>query len=208
MERLLSFDCANRSLAVCYASINKNIHSILLDSIKNSTDDKKSYLDYINIHFIKVYDLTKGNKLDTIQRAIVLKTQLSEIDNIISTYNHDIEYKKVLIEYQMSANDKSRNVSQQLVYHYCDKAQTHLVGPTLKNTIDLSKDGSLSYGSFIGKYASKYTANKNHSKENFKHYLKMTETEDILKNIKKKNYDDMADAFTQILGFTNIWVEK
>ena len=43
----------------------------------------------------------------------------------------------ILIEYQMSANDKSRCVSQQILYHYSgiNNLQVELVGPTLKNKI-------------------------------------------------------------------------
>lgn len=214
MKRVLSFDCANRSLAVCYASINKNTYAPLMEAIQNSKDNKELYLDYVQIHFVKVFDITSGKKFDTVQKSILLKTQLQELDAQIKTESDklnrtygvsksDEPYSQVLIEYQMSVNDKSRAVSQQLVYHYCDKANVYLVGPTLKNKIDLSADRSLSYGDFIAKYSSKYIANKNHTKQNFLHYLYKTELSDIINPIKKKNYDDIADSFAQIIGFTN-----
>lgn len=219
MVRVLSFDCANRSLAVCYASIDKSNHTQLLDCIKKGKDTAEIYLQYAKIHFIKVYDITQGKKLDTVQRTILLKTTLDELDKDIEVANKaicdgknmggenvgNVIYDQVLIEYQMSANDKSRCVSQQLLYHYCGKAKLKLVGPTLKNKIDLSSDGSLSHGTFMAKYTTKYTANKNHSKENFKHYLKKTNNIELIKNIKSKNIDDVADAFNQIIGFLNKW---
>ena len=142
-----------------------------MQSIKKLKDTKDLYLNYVKIHFVEVYDLTQGNDLNTIQRAILLKSQLKKLDAIVSP-----PYS-VLIEYQMSVNDKSRNVSNQLVYHYCDKANTYLVGPSLKNKINLSADQSLSHGEFMSKYSSKYTANKNHSKENFKHYISKIEND-------------------------------
>lgn len=202
MEKILSFDCANRSLAVCYASINKNAYNTLISAIKSSTDTKQLYLDYVKIHFIKVYDLTRGVKLDTVQRAILLKAQLKEIDENINQLE-DSSYSKVLVEYQMSANDKSRNVSNQIIYHYCDKAATYSVGPSLKNKVDFSSDLSLSHGDFLAKYSSKYTANKNHTKNNFLYYLIKTDNKEILKSLCKKNYDDAADSFLQIIGFVN-----
>ena len=76
----------------------------------------------------------------------------------------------------MSANDKSRCVSQQILYHYScvDNSKVELVGPTLKNKICFSADDSLSHGTFMEKYASKYTANKNHTKANFLYWLKIS----------------------------------
>jgi hypothetical protein len=205
MVRVLSFDCANRSLAVCYVVLNMEKKETLLNNINNNTDIKKMYTDYIDIHFIKVYDLTKGLKLNTIERSKKLKSQIKEIDTIIKTINKDkdmVEEKlEVLIEYQMSANDKSRCVSQQLIYHYIDISNVSLVGPTLKNKICLSSDDSLNYCTFIAKYMSKYTANKNHTKYNFLHWLNKIDNLDIIKNINKKNYDDAADSFIQILGW-------
>ena len=168
---ILSFDCANRSLAVCGFSDNKII-------------------------FMKVYDLTEGKTCSTIERARLLKTCLSSIE---------ITPSLVLVEYQMSANDKSRCISQQIVYHYIDICEVVLVGPSLKNKICLSADGSLEHATFMEKYSSKYTANKNHTKANFLYWLASNNCSCLIADnkIKKKNIDDIADAFMQILGYFN-----
>lgn len=190
---ILSIDCANRSLAVIYAYMIKD-----LNNIKNS----KIY----KINICKVYDLTEGKKVNTVIRTKLLKKCLQSIDIIIN--NLDIKYRKpsnVLIEYQMSANDKSRCVSQQILYHYSctNDIKVELVGPTLKNKICFSSDDSLSHGTFMEKYASKYTANKNHTKANFLYWIKKNKLTNLIKdnNIAKKNIDDIADAFTQIYGW-------
>ena len=73
----------------------------------------------------------------------------------------------------MSVNDKSRCVSQQLVYHYTNMYTVELVGPSLKNKVCFSKDDSLRHSTFMEKYASKYTANKNHAKANFLYWVKI-----------------------------------
>lgn len=166
---ILSFDCANRSLAVCGFIDNKII-------------------------LMKVFDLTEGKNYTTIERARLLKTCLSSIN---------IAPHLVLVEYQMSANDKSRCISQQILYHYVDICEVVLVGPSLKNKICLSTDDRLAHSTFMEKYSSKYTANKNHTKANFLHWLKLNNCSHMIADnkIKKKNIDDIADAFMQILGY-------
>ena len=177
--KILSFDCANRSLAVCCVNLQEKI----------------------KLNMIKVIDVTKQDKVDTIQRTHLLKQCLVNIDKEIGDVKPDI----VLVEYQMSANDKSRCVSNQIVYHYSclEGTNVHLVGPTLKNKVCLSDDDSLKHSTFMSKYSSKYTANKNHSKANFLHWIDSNNNRNYIKEIKKKNLDDAADAFMQILG----WLE-
>ena len=61
---ILSFDCANRSLAVCYTTVNINLYNDLKDACREK--NVKKCIDLINtyaiIHVLKVYDLTKGKK--------------------------------------------------------------------------------------------------------------------------------------------------
>lgn len=199
---VLSFDCANRSLAVCFATVHKDKMTNLkkaIDDEKNTTK-KKQFDDFIDVHFIKVFDLTKGEKYNTIQRSKLLKDCLKSIDVMISGYKIP---SHILIEYQMSANDKSRCVSQQILYHYTNDTtpEITLVGPTLKNKVKFSADDSLDHSTFMEKYASKYTANKNHTKSNFLHWVETTDNQHIIKNMKKKNYDDAADSLMQIFGW-------
>jgi hypothetical protein len=253
---ILSIDCAIKSLAICYLSLDINELRkipVLIDNIINILDCKDSHVSdskgitkkdsqvsdifeelldialkkYIKIHIMKVCDLsTIEKKQTTVERSIALKKCMNGIDAEIllldQTYRH---IDKVLIEYQMSANDKSRCVSQQLIYHYSDytginsdckgitkkdlknkeggKRETsiHLVGPSLKNKIHFSPD--LTHSVFTDKYMSKYTANKNHTKANLLFFLKVYKLEHLIKdnNIKKKNIDDIADAFMQIHGW-------
>jgi hypothetical protein len=66
-----------------------------------------------------------------------------------------------------------------------------------------STDETLAHGTFTEKYASKYTANKNHCKANFLYWLKLYSLDGLLKEngIEKKNVDDIADAFMQMFGW-------
>lgn len=205
--RILSFDCANRSLAVCCATVNVNFFDNLV-KIRDKKDlnlHTEQFYNPIKIHALKVFDLTKGEKVDTIKRASLLKKCLMDLDHTLSEL--DVEIQTVLVEYQMSVNDKSRCVSQQIIYHYSciPGINVQLVGPTLKNKVCFSPDETLEHGTFMAKYSSKYTANKNHSKSNFLYWLELNKMSEMLKenNIAKKNVDDIADAFMQIWG----WLE-
>ncbi len=197
---ILSFDCANRSLAVCFMTININI----MKELTKAQIEKNINLciDLINnyaiIHITKVYDLTKGKKIDTVTRLNLLKKCLTELDSTLQ-----IVPDYILVEYQMSANDKSRCISNGIVYHYCNQ-QVILVGPSLKNKVWFSDN--LKHGVFMAKYSNKYTANKNHTKANFLYWLKIYDLEHLISEnkIAKKNIDDIADAFMQVWG----WLES
>ena len=75
----------------------------------------------------------------------------------------------------------------------------NLVGPSLKNKVYID---NLQHCYFMEKYTTKYSANKTHTKANFLKWLELNGVE-MSKDIKKKNYDDIADAFMQIFGWLN-----
>lgn len=180
---ILSFDCANRSLGVCLLSIDPSLD--IKDLNKSNTD----------IKLLKVVDLTKGVKYTIPKKAKLLKQCLTDINKEIGIVP-DI----VLVEFQMKVNDKSRCVCYQIIYHYSDICKRiHIVSPSLKNRVFFNDD--LRWTIFGEKYKTNYTANKNHSKSNFLHYLKINDQTTSVENIAKKNLDDIADAFMQILGF-------
>ena len=117
----------------------------------------------------------------------------------------------------MGPNDKSRNVCSQILYHYCNtdfnfnsvtdlicdkniyKYNVEIVGPSLKNKINMDIEKPYSY--FINKYAKAYDANKAHSKNNFLYWTKYKNIEYMIKDIKKKNLDDIADSCNMILAW-------
>lgn len=192
---ILSFDCANRSLAVCLITVpNNDPHNIA--GTANTRDIKNRSAE---IHTADVFDLTGGRCVDTVERTRLLKDCLTAVDEKNKYFGFHVD--KVLVEYQMPANDKSRCVSQQIVYHYSGNVDVSLVGPSLKNKVCFSQDDSLSHGAFMERYASKYTANKNHTKANFLHWLDMYDQVDVIEGIKKQNVDDIADAFMQVWGW-------
>lgn len=126
---------------------------------------------------------------------------------------------KVLLEFQMGFNDKSRNVCSQILYHYSATDtgfkrsnlddwemweddclyDVEIVGPSLKNKINFVEGKDLSY--YMEKYSKRYDANKNHSKDNFLHWVKSHGYDDMIKNIKKKNLDDIGDSFNMAVAW-------
>ena len=176
---------------------------------------------------LDVVDIIPGKKIkDTtvIERSNRLSGYLNMIDSVIEQYaqnTRDDTPIQVLVEYQMGPNDKSRNVGSQILYHYStpdigffsanfttdlykpiNKYQVAIVGPSLKNKICLCAGGKLS--EFIPRYAKNYDANKAHSKFNFLGWLKKQNREHLIKNIKDKNLDDIADACNQAIAWLHL----
>ena len=195
--RILSFDVASKSLAISIISFDDN-WEISLNNIKTSfrliktgdmtakevcqhvltyIDKLEALLDNMIVpELFDVIDLIPGKKLkDTtpVLRSNRLYSYLNYLDIYLSAMYTDIKYK-VLLEYQMGPNDKSRNVCSQIMYHYSqyDKGfkntcqainniQQHdriqydveIVGPSLKNKINLVSDKPHQY--FIQKYANR-----------------------------------------------------
>ena len=215
----------------------------------------------ISLILFDIVDLIPNKKLkdvDAIIRATRLKSYLNHIDNIIyntilNNEKHiDNEKKdvntlmgkinvKVLLEYQMGPNDKSRNVCSQILYNYSKNGEykfnslnhqpnlsntenitvynklkftVKIVGPSLKNKINLNKDKNHQF--FLNKYSNKYDANKKHSICNLLSWInyKLCNLDkldnpnkniyNLIKNVPKKNLDDIADSINMTLAWLKI----
>lgn len=210
----------------------------ILNDIKQQLFNYTSIINnIIKPIFLDVVDLIPEKKIKdmtVITRANRLKSYINYIDklvyseikkdnnNLLNTVNI-----KVLLEYQMGPNDKSRNVCSQILYNYsniddhdfksCNFTQltsqydktpktikdisysVDIVGPSLKNKIDLDK--TMDYCFFLNKYKNKYNANKKHSSYNFLLWMERHSFKYMVENIPKKNIDDIADAFIMTLAW-------
>jgi hypothetical protein len=191
----LSIDCATRSLAVGFYSCISNVRSVLSSPTEGDLDSA------IQVHWINLIDLTDGKKatdVSALDKARSLKSHMTKIKKQVhDTIGEEMRYN-ILIEFQMNVNDKSRAVYNQLLYEFCDCGDIVCMPPALKNTVYLHK--GLMHGEFMDKCSSNYQANKNHSKYNFVYYLCIYNQLGLLKGIKAKNYDDVADTFMQFLA--------
>lgn len=217
---VLSFDCAYKSLAFVYATVNiefaedfsKKKQDILALANSGGNPAKIAQLvieawqlskDFINVHKSGVIDVLKGKRLkdvDEVSKANLLKEALEERVGV------DLgENAIILIEKQPSAiNTPSSIVQAQLILFYRIKtphAKLLLISPKKKNEISLAK--CLAYSNFEGGKGSRYADNKAHSKSNFEYFLEVFGMGHLLNGIKKTNYDDLADAFMQILVIFN-----
>ena len=248
---IISYDVASKSLALSKIYFNDN-WKVDLKKIENEFNTEMltcktsetvcrcalKYIDmlenfYDNIIQPKIFDvvdLIPGKKLkdvDVVTRSARLSAYLNMVDcnyiHSIINENQVSEKYKVLLEYQMGPNDKSRNVGSQILYHYSNmdtgftcsnklgteysidklkpviKYDIEIIGPSLKNKISIDKDKPYSY--FIQKYMKSYDANKAHSKANFLQWVKNKKCESMIVGIKKKNLDDIADSVTMTLAW-------
>lgn len=195
-KTVLSFDCAVKSLAICYATVNLNYCKDIRNS-KNFAEMYKNSFNLIRVRLLEVHDLIPGHK----KKGFPIEKYILSLKNLITDLDKRMIIKPdiVLIEYQMPPNLASRGISEQLVFHYSGLADVHLVAPSIKNTIYFCK--GLRHEIFLEKYINRYTANKVHSKINFKYWATLNKRLDLINKIPNKNLDDAADAFMQILGW-------
>lgn len=207
----LSFDCANKSLAVGLYRVSdvfkQEIQSCIQSYQRNAEDItlKSKIQSILEIAFVEVLDIIPNQKVkdtDIIMRTRRLKQAIATLNQKVHSFIQDINTPlQVCIEYQMNVNDKSRTVYNQLLYEYADEHRYHLIimKPLLKNIIYIEE--SLKYCYLIEKYNSVYRCNKQHSKLNFLHFIHTFQLEDKIEHIPKKNLDDVADTFMQVLAY-------
>lgn len=203
----LSFDCANKSLAIGLYRINiKDIESIR-NSINPSKNkdiiEENKLTDLIEILYVDVLDIIPNKKVkdvDIIERTKMLKDAIKIVNNNIKPFIQEYSQKvNVIIEYQMNVNDKSRTVFNQLIYEYTEDIYNIIViKPMMKNMISLREE--LRYCKLLKNYTSVYKCNKQHTKLNFLYFLDKLDITDKVKHIEKKNLDDIADTFMQVLA--------
>lgn len=214
----LSFDVATKSLAYSFIFYNMNWKTdlineynkfenknipldIFLNNINNIINDSLQYLhgdviDLIpgkNLKDVDIFEKSKKLKLilKDINKTILKKINLESLEMIKSKF-------KVIIEYQMAHNYNSNAIYNQIIYEYCNY-EIDKVMPVYKNKINLNDN--LIYQNFIEKYKNNYTANKNHTKQNFLFFIQNYNLQNTISHIKKKNLDDIADSFMQIFGY-------
>lgn len=212
----LSYDVATKSLAYSILEIPKDIHSYLYiyrDKLNNITNKLKTItterelLETTNeINSLKIDIKNTITLLDSSVDILVPEkkdkdiTEMERIRAIIEYYNTKIKPKLVnypniiiLIEYQMTANQKAHCVQIALMTLLADYP-VHIVKPIYKNRINIGDH----WVEFVKKYSMRYTANKRHAIYNFE-LLRQDFNCNV--EIKKTQISHIADAFMQTLAF-------
>jgi hypothetical protein len=223
----LSFDCADRTLGVCLIGflpledISNRIEVVNDETTYKAYHYHNLLNDILHVKECWLFDLLpEGNvrNTDDSVRLSRLKAALCSIKLTIASLG--IKLDEIHVEYQMGQNDLTRLISPAIIYEFCgpDNNIKALVGPCVsvetqatvpkvvvimpsgKNSIHFKPE--LAYGVFAAKYKTTKTANKHHTAENFKYFLRM---QNALVISKKINYLDInhsvinhvADAFMQ-----------
>lgn len=208
----LSIDVANKSLAVSFIYYNKrNIKSnnIKITNLSSLCLFNNQINNIIKYYICEVTDLIPNKKLkqtNITERSRALNAYLKKLIVKINSLIIKLDIKKIklLIELQPSFNDKSKTIFNQIIYEFSSNEiyKIKIMNASYKNLIYFDK--TLIHSNFIKKYANNYLANKNHTKYNFLYFLKSFNLMHLIKNIKKKNYDDIADSFMQIMAYVYI----
>lgn len=208
----LSFDCANKSLAIGLYNIDSNFNDSIRNIIREYGENPEmdpvqlnhkidTLIDIIYVDVLDILPSKKVKDVDIIERSSMLKSAIQTVNQIVAEKVSPNEPITVCIEYQMNVNDKSRTVYSQLVYEYSnlDQYTIMIMKPLVKNTIYFAPH--LQYGCIVEKYNSIYRANKQHSTLNFLYFIDVFGHHEKIKHIKKKNIDDIADTFMQVIAY-------
>lgn len=165
MIKALGFDCANKSLAYTYMSVNTDIFDELnmfvdklaleqinnyenLDKIQEILSSLLETIDnFIIIYTSGVIDLFPGKTVketDLVFRTRALKKALANINNVAATMKHPISADTyVIIEKQPpTKNFKSSTVQDQIAMYYVD-SNIILIESSLKNKVCFRADLTL-----------------------------------------------------------------
>lgn len=181
--RILSFDCATKTLGVCLFAYNTNWEKDLNNALCEKNWEKICNVidNALQIEYCERLDIAEMKDKD-VEKARKLKQALKQIP----VYDDMV----VAIEFQMSSNFKSRLIFHYLIYHYAEY-NVIIVPAIKKNTIEFTDTPLQDY---LAKYASPYTANKQHATQNFLYIVKLFEVKDLCL---KGKLDDKADALMQ-----------
>ena len=170
--------------------------------------------NHIKLQFIKsdniIPDKIKVKSVPTTLKMSYIKHYLTQLDKKL--YELNILPDIILCENQRIPSKKIQLIEASILYHYSTPVshaktviapqQIFIVNPTLKNKIILSPNSTLHHVTFIQRYSTKYRANKMHCKSNFLYWVDVFKLQCKITHIKKtKHFEDIGDAFCQVLGW-------
>lgn len=220
----LSFDCATKSFAfallrvrdpdpgivpkakaLAAAAVAGDVPGALALARELDTETR----EYLHLAAGGAADLVPGKKdkdISTVERigaamaylrgTVARALQAAAADGCPAPNSSDLN---VAVEFQMGPNAPARTIAVVLLTHFSD-ANTFVVGPAYKNMLWYPSRPDLRHCFFVERYATLYTANKNHSKELYFDHIGPTfghAPQDVPVCFRK----DFADCVTQVLGF-------
>jgi hypothetical protein len=225
--RILSFDCAYKTLGISYIDINENfVHDATqilqtikklsknLDILSDNIEIEKTLqqlktqlellealiINFVKIIYVDVVDVLHGIPLAGTTmpfRLQCLKKVLQNVDTCINFTNNPAN--AVVIEYQMSANDKSREVSHAIAFHYANNNVT-IISPAIKMSFAI---GGNTYDQVAIHHLDTYRANKEHAIINIINLFSICKININIAfaHIKRAQYKDVCDALMNSLSY-------
>jgi hypothetical protein len=214
MKKIISIDAATKSLAIAcleFNDINQQIKQITelikINKNKETLELCNNILNPINILSLEVKDLIpnkKVSKCNVLEISYELLKFMNNFTKKLKDRNWLDDKVNIIIEFQMGPNRKSGDIQTQLIYHFLQIIpieNIYIIRPSLKNKLFFINDSNSYHSIYIEKYRKKYTSNKVHTKYIFINWINAYGKSNYLKNINKKNYDDIADAFCQAVAW-------
>jgi hypothetical protein len=222
MLTFLSWDCANRTLAHAYVTVNSNIiaditscfteidqwligskdHAQGKDILRRLNNVLRSFITF---HSTSVDDILEGRKVEDVNEvdrsaafARFLRNSPVSVDKLSPDTHVLIEHQpdKIGSQFGAAANNKSTLIAHQLMFYYAG-FPTYTVEPKLKNKLVI---GNKSIDDYLGSCASAYYARKKHTKETFLYMTELFRWDNAIAGIAKTCMDDLADAALQVLA--------
>jgi hypothetical protein len=201
MMRILSFDCANKSLGYCLFDINTDEIASKYKCVGKPNVEK--------IHKAIQADLAGLNGAIVVQRCGVVRLFDDKVKDTTIVYRckklkqaldgldlcDRADINHVVVEYQYVAGSHSREVSDCLFMYFAD-SNAHLFFPSARKKLQFTAE--LAYEGFRASYAQSYLANKAHSVANMKFIaekLNLTRLNECLLELNVANHDDLAESF-------------
>ena len=183
-----------------------NKHKVLLEYQMGPNDQSRNVGSQILLHYATVDTGFKcihgvASKICDFKGSDDSQNLLATVASKICDFkgSDDLQNLSATVADMNAFNDKLIELEHE---NQLDRYDVEIVGPSLKNKINLVKDQPHSF--FIQKYTKSYDANKVHSKANFLYWIKTKKAELMIKNIKKKNLDDIADSVNMTLAWIHL----
>lgn len=221
--KILSFDCATKTMGVCYMHHNINwfenlknkIQELSNTKIANSPKNKDENVlinikkklkimknEIKNVYNVKLLDFLNICFIDGIDnniKNIDIITRTKMLNNKLKELDKFVEKNGgvdiVLLEKQMNISTNNNIILSQLIYHYNMKnLSIKIMGPSYKNTIYFTKE--LKLENILNERYDKYKANKKHSEKNLEYWIgrkKTIKLREKTKKLNKRNIEKIDD---------------
>jgi|SRR3989344_2538664 len=185
MKKILSLDCAHRTLGYTVADINDNFAADI--SAADIDTVAKILHSFIIIRDIGVIDVI-GGRLKDIPRQDRIRAMISTLEKFPPVDLVLVEEQPGMIMQKRVSSESAQDII--CTFYIMRGIPVKLIPPAMKNRINLCN--------VVRGELSKYEYNKRRSVENFRAFCTAFGYMDVFGRLKKSTIDDAADSFMQV----------